>query len=152
MAFKINIGEKGKTFKLEVDNENLIGKKIGDNITGGEVKKELEGYEFEITGTSDKAGFPGMKDLDIPNLKRVLLEKGFAMKQSRPKGLRLKKTVRGNQITKDIMQINVKIIKSGSKKLEEVFPEQNKPKEKPAEATEIKPEEKKVEVKQEVKA
>ena len=57
MVFKINIAEKGKTFKVEVDTEALIGKKIGDKIDGKDIKNELEGYELEITGSSDKAGF-----------------------------------------------------------------------------------------------
>lgn len=139
MAFKINIGEKGKTFKLELETEDLIGKKIGEKIDGKELKPELAGFELEITGTSDKAGFPGKKDVDGLALKRVLLTKGKFMKgyvkrrkkTIKIKGLRQRKTVRGNQISLDTIQINTRVIKSGSKKLEEIFPEQNKPKAKP---------------------
>jgi len=138
MAFKINIGKKdGKTFKLESDTEALIGKKIGDIIEGQDLKPELSGYELEITGLSDKAGFPSLKQVEGQGLKRVLLTKGKAMRDKR-KGLRLKKTLRGNTISKDIIQINLKITKEGSKKLEEIFSEQNQPKPKeeakPAEA------------------
>ena len=133
MPFKINISDKGKTFKLEVDTEFLVGKKIGERIEGKEIKPELQDYELEITGTSDKAGFPGKKDVEGTGLKKVLLKKGWGMK-TRPrkegkkakrrmvKGLRLKKSVRGNTITKDIIQINLKVVKSGTKKLEEMFP------------------------------
>jgi len=132
MPFKINISEKGKTFKLDIDAEVLVGRKIGDKIEGKELKPELEGYELEITGTSDKAGFPGMKEVEGTALKKVLLKKGWGMK-SRPrkegkgkkrkmiKGLRLRKTVRGNTISRDTTQINMKVIKSGAKKLEEIF-------------------------------
>ena len=132
MPFKLNISEKGKTYKLEVDTEFLIGKKIGDKIEGKEIKPELEGYELEITGTSDKAGFPGMKEVEGEGLRRVLLTKGWGMKK-RPrkegkgkprrmqKGLRLRKTVRGNTISRDIIQINLKVLKTGDKKLEEIF-------------------------------
>lgn len=134
MAFKINLGDKGKTFKLEVNNESLIGKKIGEKIHGKELKNELEGYELEITGTSDKAGFPGSKDIEGFSLKRVLLTKGKFMKgykkrrktRIKIKGLRLKRSLRGNQISKDTLQINTKVIKLGHKNLEEIFPEQNK--------------------------
>ncbi len=56
MPFKIDISEKGRTFKLDLDTEVLVGRKIGDKIEGKELKQELEGYELEITGTSDKAG------------------------------------------------------------------------------------------------
>lgn len=158
MVFKINLGETGKTWKLELDSELLIGKKIGEKLQGKELKPELEGYELEITGTSDKAGFAGSKDLEGANLRRVLLTKGKFMKgyvkrrkkTIKVKGLRMKKTLRGNQISKDTIQINIKVIKQGSKKLQEIFPEQNKPKEEVKNPIEAKPvEENKDEVKKE---
>ncbi|MCX6749098.1 MAG: 30S ribosomal protein S6e [Candidatus Pacearchaeota archaeon] len=139
MVFKINLGHKGKTWKLELDSESLIGKKIGEKLQGQELKPELAGFELEITGTSDKAGFPGKKGLEGANLKKVLLIKGFGLK-SRPRregkrkkrkmplGFRLRKTLRGNTISKDTNQINIKVLKI-TKPLEEIFPEQNKPKE-----------------------
>ena len=142
--FKINISDKGKTFKLETETEFLVGKKIGDKIPGSEIKPELEGYELEITGTTDFAGFPGKQDVEGQALKKVLLKKGWGM-HNKQKGLRLRKTVRGSVISKDIIQINLKVIKSGSKKLEEVFPKAEKAEEKPAEEGESKPEEKKPE-------
>ena len=130
MPFKINIGKKdGKTFKLEADTESIVGKKLGEKIEGSDLKPELAGYDLEICGMSDKAGFPSLKEVEGQGLKRLLLTKGKAMRTSRPKGLRLKKTIRGNTISKDIVQINLKVLKEGSKKLEEIFPEQNKPKE-----------------------
>lgn len=143
MAFKINIGNKGKSWKLESDSESLVGKIIGEKIEGSEISPELAGYDLEITGTSDKAGFPGMKEVEGHTLKGVLLSYGFGMHKKpkglkkkkpnkKPKGLRLRKTVRGNTISRDIVQINLKVLKQGSKKFEEIFPEQNKPKEKPA--------------------
>lgn len=144
MVFKLNISEKNKAWKLESDSESLEGKKLGEKIKGEEFNKELSGYELEITGTSDIAGFPGIKEVEGPTLKRVLLNYGKGMhkkpkglrkkRRKSPPGLRLKKTVRGNQISKDTVQINMKVLKSGSKKLEEIFPEQNKPKEKKVEA------------------
>ena len=57
-----------------------------------------------------------------------------------PKGLRLRKTVRGNLISPSIVQINTIVKKKGEKKLEDIFPEQCKPKpkeEKPAEAAQV---------------
>lgn len=143
MPFKINLGHKGKTWKLELDSESLIGKKIGEKIQGNELKNELSGTELEITGTSDKAGFAGEMNTDGAGLKRILLTKGFGLK-SRPRregkrkrrqmplGFRMRKTLRGNTIGNDTVQINMKVLKT-SKPFEEIFPEQNKPKEKPAE-------------------
>ncbi len=151
--FKLNISEKGKAWKIENDSESWVGRKIGEKIKGSEISKDLDGYELEITGTSDKAGFPGKKDEEGTNLRRVLLTKGFSCwtepkglrkhPVKMPDGLRLKKTLRGNTISRDTIQINLKVLKSGSRKLQEIFPEQNKPKEKkPAvktEGTEEKP-------------
>tara|TARA_Y100000310_G_scaffold142028_2_gene141477 strand:- start:10914 stop:11393 length:480 start_codon:yes stop_codon:yes gene_type:complete len=150
MAFKINISEKsGKTFHLESDSEGLIGKELHNKIFGKEISSDLEGYEFEVTGTSDKAGFTSMKNVEGVGLKKVLLsyEKGMKNRpkqegkkkrsKKKPKGLRLRKTVRGKVISLEIVQINLKILKEGNKKLSEIFPDQNKKAEaeKPAEAS-----------------
>ena len=101
MVFKINVSHNGKTFKLESESEDLVGHSIGERIDGKEFSEDLEGYEIEITGTSDKAGFTGMINIDGPGLKRVLLGYGKGMKRKpkgerktsrRPKGLKLRKT------------------------------------------------------------
>jgi small subunit ribosomal protein S6e len=139
MVFKLNIAEKtGKTFKLELDSEYFIDKELHNKIDGKEISPELEGYEFEIAGTSDKAGFTSLDSVEGVGLKKVLLsyEKGMKnrpkkegkIKRSKlkPKGLRLRKTVRGKVISPDIVQINLKILKEGGKKLSEIFPDQNK--------------------------
>ncbi len=120
MPFKINISDKGKTLKLEQESENLIGKIIGEKIQGDEISQDLNGYELEITGTSDKAGFPGLPDIKGPRLKKVLLKKGMAMHNKR-KGIRLRKTVRGNEVSLDTVQINIKVLKPGNKKFEELL-------------------------------
>lgn len=43
MAFKINISDKGRTFHLETDSEEIIGKKIGDKISGTDISRDLLG-------------------------------------------------------------------------------------------------------------
>lgn len=159
--FKINIAEKtGKTYRLELESEELLGKKLHDKIPGKDILADFEGYEFEIAGASDKAGFTAHEDVPGIGLKKILLRYGKAMKKRprregkkkisnpTPKGLRLRKTVRGNTISPAITQINLKILKKGNKKLSEIFPEQDKLKEKKEEP---KQEEKKEEKKQEEK-
>ena len=146
MPFKINIGTKsGKTYKLETEAKSLEGKELHQKISGKELDlnpelKALEDYEFEIAGASDKAGFTALESVPGTGLKGVLLsyEKGMKKRSKRegkkkrssynPKGLRLRKTVRGKVISPNIVQINLKIIKEGKKPLEEIFPEQNQPK------------------------
>ena len=129
MPFKINVGHKGKTWKIETEVDALNGRVIGDKVHGKDLKNELEGYEFEITGGSDSAGFPLSKDVEGLGLRKLLLKKGFAMRDSR-KGVRIRKTVRGKIISATTSQINLKVIKEGHKKLEDLFSDQNKPKEK----------------------
>ena len=147
MPFKINIGTKeGKTYKLELETEELFGKELNEKVQGKEISPDLEGYEFEIMGASDKAGFTSMKEVPGTGLKRILLTYGKAMhKRSKregkkkvsnpkPKGLRLRKTVRGRAISPDTVQINLKVLKQGHKKLSEIFPDQNKKEEAKVEA------------------
>jgi len=146
MTFKINVSHNGKTFKVETDNEALAGKSIGDKIDGKEFSENLTGYEIEITGTSDKAGFMGSPEIDGPNLHKVLLSYGKGMHKKpkgekktnkKPKGLRLRKTVRGKEISLATVQINSKVLKEGPKKFEALFeaPAEETPTEAPTETT-----------------
>ena len=133
MAFKINVSFKGKTFKAEMDSEELIGYSIGDKIDGSLFSEDLIGYELEITGTSDKAGFCGLPNINGPGLHRVLLsyERGMhtrpkkegkvARTNKTPKGLRLRKTVRGKEVSLETVQINSKVMKEGKKKFDDLF-------------------------------
>jgi small subunit ribosomal protein S6e len=147
MTIKLNISDKGKAWKLEIPEEVLSGKSVGDKFDGKELKPELEGYELEITGGSDNAGFPLSKDVEGLGLKGVILTKGWGMKDS-TEGVRRKKTVRGKVVSGTTSQLNINVLKAGKKKLAEVFPEQVKteaPADKPKE--EAKSEEKKEEKK-----
>ncbi|MFA6022754.1 MAG: S6e family ribosomal protein [Candidatus Pacearchaeota archaeon] len=130
MAFKVNISDKGKTYHLETESEELIGMKIGDKLAGNVLSGDLAGYELEIKGTSDKSGLPGKKDVQGPALRGVLLTKGAFLHKTPHKGFRRKKTVRGNEISLNVTQINMTVAKKGGKSLEEIFPEQGKGKEK----------------------
>ncbi len=121
---KLDIGTKeGKTYHYELSDEKIlafIGKKIGDIIDGNEIDSAFAGYQFEITGLSDIRGFPGLKGVKGAGIKRVLLSYGKGMRQRRPKGLRKKKSVHGEEIDRDVVQINLKVIKEGSRKLDEI--------------------------------
>ena len=141
MPFKINISEKsGKTYKIELETEELMEKELHSKIQGKDLHPDFNGYEFEITGASDKSGFTVHKDVQGIGLKKLLLTYGKAMKKRprregkkkisnpKPKGLRLRKTVRGKVISSDIVQVNLKVLKVGTKLLSDIFPDQNKPK------------------------
>ena len=140
--FKINLSTKdGKTYKLEAESPSLKEKQLGDKIKGEDISSDFAGYELEITGATDKAGFMASKDVPGIGLKKVLLgygkgmhkrPKGVKKKNKKPIGLRLRKTVRGNTISDATLQINIKVIKEGGKKLSEIFPDQNKSEAPPA--------------------
>lgn len=120
MAFKINISHKGKTYKLETEDEVLIGKKIGETLKGDELSSDLKGYELEITGTSDISGIPGFKGIEGIAYTRKLLTFGPGMK-NKERGLRLRKTLRGEEISLKTIQINTKVKKEGQKKFSELL-------------------------------
>lgn len=133
MPFKINVSHKGKTIKLETESEDVVGKTIGETIKGQHISADLDGYELQITGTADISGFPGKQGLEGAGYHRQLLTKGFGMKDSR-KGMRLRKTLRGQEISLLTSQINTIVVKEGKKKFEDLLPkkEAGSKEEKPA--------------------
>ena len=116
----------GKSYQKELNKDvepRFYSKRIGDSFNGELI--ELPGYEFKITGGSDKSGFPMRPEIRGRKRKKVLLTKGIGFKENR-KGLRKKKSVRGHTINEEIAQINTKITKYGSAKLDELFKKEEK--------------------------
>jgi len=109
MAFKIVISEPKtrKSWQIERDIPSLIGLKIGDKFEGSSIG--LSGFTLQITGGSDKDGFPMRVDLTGTARKKVLLSKGPGFKPIR-EGMRKRKYIRGNIISADIVQVNCKIV------------------------------------------
>ncbi len=118
---KVTIGDQdGKTHQIELeDNSRILGKKIGDTFEGGIAG--LDGYELEITGGSDKQGFPMRRSIEGTARRSVLLEDGSGIDE---KGdVRKRKTVRGNTVSDEIEQLNTKVVESGSKSVEDLLSE-----------------------------
>lgn len=110
--FKIVVSDpiSGKAETIEVEGDKAspwIGKKIGDVIEG--IVIGIPGKRLLITGGSDKDGFPMRVDVHGGVKTRVLLSGGTGFKPKN-KGERRRKIIRGNIITEDIVQINVKVI------------------------------------------
>lgn len=127
MEFKVVISDPstGKAYQKVVSGANankLIGKEVGDVINGTVVELPPD-YELQITGGSDKDGFPIRPDIPGPVRKRILLSGGVGYRP-KEKGVRKKKMVRGRVITRDIVQINMKVVKHGKVPLEEYFKSQ----------------------------
>lgn len=108
----------------EAKSKGLFNLKIGDTLEGSKV--DLQGYEFQITGGSDKSGTPMRKDVDGKQKRKILIVKGIGHKKTRA-GVRRRKTIAGNTIGDSTAQVNIKITKYGKEKiegLEEKKPEQ----------------------------
>jgi small subunit ribosomal protein S6e len=116
MAVKVVMADpkERRTLQKEVeDSKFLQGLKIGDKFRGEHF--ELAGYEFEITGGSDDAGFPMRKDISTPRA-RILAVSGTGLREKKA-GRRERKTVSGNMISAHTAQVNAKVIKYGTKPL-----------------------------------
>lgn len=113
----------GKTYQTLVTGLNansLIGKKIGDEFDG--IFVSLAGYKLVLTGGSDKDGFPMRRDFVGTTRKKILITKstGFRPKN---RGVRRRKSVRGNTISANISQVNMKITSYGPKSVEDLLSE-----------------------------
>lgn len=116
--FKVVISdpETGKSNVVELEDARavpLIGRKIGDVLDGTVVG--LSGYKVLITGGTDSSGFPMRPDIHGGIKARVLIGRGIGYR-AKGKGDRRRRTVRGNTITEDTAQINMKIIEKPSRK------------------------------------
>jgi len=107
----IPIPEEKRAVQVSKDLPVLVGMQIGDKFDGSMLG--LTGYTLQITGGSDKEGFPMRKDMPGTGRKRTLLAGGLGCKY-KGKGIRVKKSIRGNRIGEDIAQINVKIAEKKS--------------------------------------
>jgi len=124
LEFKLNIGDKQGKCHVKVVRDAqanaLVGKKIGDIIDGSLIG--LAGYEFMITGGTDRDGFPHRKNIEGPGRRKYLLSGGTGYRVKR-KGKRVRKTVRGNTISEASYQINMKVVKEGERSVSELLSE-----------------------------
>ncbi|MEM2971547.1 MAG: 30S ribosomal protein S6e [Candidatus Bathyarchaeia archaeon] len=110
--FKVIVSdfETGKSKAVELEESRavpLIGKKIGDVLDGSIV--DLPGYKVQITGGSDKDGFPMRPNVHGGVRRQVILSGGTGFNPP-SEGARRRKTVRGNVVTDEIVQVNMKIV------------------------------------------
>ena len=124
--FKIIVSDPdsgtSKTVELEETRAiPLIGRKIGEVLEGAIVG--LSRHKVQITGGSDKDGFPMRSDVHGGVRRKVILSGGVGFNPG-DEGERRRKMVRGNVITDEIVQVNMKILekpkqaKEGKKKKE----------------------------------
>jgi len=124
MQIVVSNPEKGKTYQKEIEDKKsrvLHGKRIGEEVEGSLLG--LKGYKVKITGGSDKQGFPMKKGIKTTERTKILLEKGPGYKP-KERGIRKRKTVRGEIVSEETQQLNLKVVSKGRKKLATLFGEE----------------------------
>ncbi|MGQ9506697.1 MAG: 30S ribosomal protein S6e [Candidatus Bathycorpusculaceae bacterium] len=129
--FKIIISdpETGTSKAIELEETRalpLIGKKIGDVVDGSIM--DLPGYKIKIMGGSDKDGFPMRPNVHGGVRRKVILSSGVGF-NPKSEGARRRKTIRGNVITNEIVQVNMKIVEKPKKPREKKKAKEEKEKE-----------------------
>jgi small subunit ribosomal protein S6e len=122
----VNDPKDGMSYQASVSGHHansLIGKKIGDVVDG--IFVGLPGFKLEITGGSDKDGFPMRKDLPGPRRKKLLVSKSIGF-NALEGGLRRRKTMRGNTVSPETLQINMKVTQHGMKPVSELIKKEEK--------------------------
>jgi len=119
--FKILISdpETGESRSVEIEGNRaipLIGRKLRDVIDGSIVG--MARHELQITGGSDSDGFPMRPNVHGGVRVRAIISGGVGFRSSK-KGERKRKSLRGNVITEEIVQINMKIVKKPKKTAKE---------------------------------
>ena len=132
VEFKVVVNDvkNGKSYQIPVSGHHansLIGKKLGEEVDG--IFVSLPGYKLKITGGTDKDGFPMKQDVPGQGRRRLLLSYTVGYKPIE-RGKRKKKSIRGNTINQDIVQINMKVSKEGAKPIDQLITGEKKPEEK----------------------
>jgi len=115
--FKVIVSdpETGTSKVVELEESRaapLIGRKIGDVIDGAIL--DLPAHKLQIVGGSDKDGVPMRPSVHGGVRRNVILSGGVGF-NPQDSGERRRKTVRGNVITDEIVQVNKKIVEKPKK-------------------------------------
>jgi len=115
--FKVIVSDPqtGTSKVVEVEEARavpFIGRKIGETMDGAVV--DLPATKLQILGGSDKDGVPLKPNVHGGIRRKVVLSNGVGFNGKRD-GERRRKAVRGNTITDEIVQINIKIVEQPNK-------------------------------------
>ena len=124
--FKVIVSdpETGTSKVVELEESRaapLIGRRIGEILEGALV--DLPGHKIKLAGGSDKDGVPMRPSVHGGVRRNIVISGGVGFKPKN-KGERKRKAVRGNVITDEIVQVNVKIVEKPKTKEEKAAPEQ----------------------------
>jgi len=115
--FKVIVSDPStsKSKVVELDGARavpLIGRRLGEGVDGSVVG--MSGLKLQVTGGSDKDGFPMRPNIHGGVRVSVIVSKSVGFHPKR-EGERRRKTLRGNVITEDIVQVNMKVLEKPKK-------------------------------------
>jgi small subunit ribosomal protein S6e len=115
--FKVIISDpdESQSKVVELDGARavpLISRRLGEIVDGAVVG--FSGSKLQITGGSDKDGFPMRSSVHGGVRVRIVVSKGFGF-HPKEEGQRKRKTFRGNIITEEIVQVNMKVVEKAEK-------------------------------------
>jgi small subunit ribosomal protein S6e len=122
--FKLVVSDPktGKAYNIDIAGPKtvkFVGKAIGTEIDGEAAG--LAGYTLVITGGSDKDGVPMRRDLPGQVRRKILVAGGIGY-HPKMDGMRKRKTLRGNEVSSDLVQVNAAVKAYGDKPIEEIVP------------------------------
>ncbi|MEM2140739.1 MAG: S6e family ribosomal protein [Nitrososphaera sp.] len=108
--FKLVVSDgTGRSISQELKDraaQPLVGVRIGNVIDSSVIG--IEGGKVKVTGGSDKSGVPMRADVHGGVKKYVLMSEGVGAKHL--EGGRIRKLVRGNMVTEEIYQLNLRLV------------------------------------------
>ena len=116
----------GKTYQKELKEKKdklLVNYEIGSVFDAGII--DFPAYKFEITGGTDKDGFPMRKGFSGTDTKRIMISTGQGIRKTQ-NNVRHRKRVAGSTISDNTAQINCKITKYGNAKIDSFFEQKEK--------------------------
>jgi len=124
VEFKVVVSDPrdGKSYQLSVSGQHanmLVRKKIGEEVDG--MFLGLPGYKVVITGGSDKDGFAMRPEIQSATRKRLLVSESVGFQPKDYPGKRRKVTLRGGEISPDIVQVNTKVTTPGPKPIADIL-------------------------------
>ncbi len=117
----VNDVKTGKSYNVAVTGHHansLINVSIGEVVDG--VFVGLPDYKLMVTGGSDGNGTPMRGDLPGNKRVKLLLSDSLGFHE-RYHGERRRVAIRGNTISAEIVQINMKVVEYGPKTIEEIL-------------------------------
>lgn len=128
--FQVVVGDpdSGDSYQFEVgDSEanRFLGRTLGEEVDGDAVG--LDGYTLALTGGSDTAGRPLRADLPGPNLREILADERTVGYQPTRDGERRRVTVRGDEVSEDVAQLNASIVERGDTDVADLLSDNGEP-------------------------